>query len=326
MRRICALAVALTILPFAAAAEPPTTAEAERHKDEAFRLFAAGEYAKGIEEMESAYRLVPHPGFLLNIAVAYDQWGGHCEDSLATLDRFFESCESCELRRAGEERAEQVRERCMARLRIDSKPRGAEVLLNGDHVGKTPLSLPVRPGAHEIEGRLDGHVTAKRSITLEAAQSRRVSMSLEPRAVASASEPAVAAAPEPTPEIPQLRTQPSDPSVAVAPLPEHEGLDLEPYAWTSFAVGAAGVITGTVFTVSTLSALQEEEEARRARRPREEIQELQHDASQRAVVANVGFVVGVVGGATGLLLLLLDEDEDDGLVVLPSASGVQVRF
>jgi len=44
-----------------------------------------------------------------------------------------------------------------ATLAVDSRPQGAEVYLDGRLQGRTPLSLGVNPGRHEVEVRLSGY-------------------------------------------------------------------------------------------------------------------------------------------------------------------------
>ncbi|MDW8016651.1 MAG: DUF4384 domain-containing protein, partial [Thermus sp.] len=44
-----------------------------------------------------------------------------------------------------------------ATLAVDSRPQGAEVYLDGRLQGRTPLTLSVNPGRHEVEVRLSGY-------------------------------------------------------------------------------------------------------------------------------------------------------------------------
>lgn len=58
--------------------KPSDDGEAVALEGQAFDHFALEQYAKGIEILEGAYRVRTNPDFLLNIALAYDQWRGHC--------------------------------------------------------------------------------------------------------------------------------------------------------------------------------------------------------------------------------------------------------
>jgi hypothetical protein len=66
------------------------------------------------------------------------------------------------------------------KLEVDSRPRGASVALNGDHVGKTPLELELDRGAEAtVRFSLPGYRTEERRLVAEDARALRVR--LEPR-------------------------------------------------------------------------------------------------------------------------------------------------
>ena len=73
-----ALAVGLAAPP--AGARPSAkkaTKRAAKLTNKGYEHFAEGAFDKGIAVLEKAYALAPHPDLVFNIAVAYDQWGGH---------------------------------------------------------------------------------------------------------------------------------------------------------------------------------------------------------------------------------------------------------
>lgn len=51
-------------------------------------------------------------------------------------------------------------------LAVSSSPRGAEVYVDGDFVGYTPVSFGDRPGRHEVEVRLDGYQTYRETVNV----------------------------------------------------------------------------------------------------------------------------------------------------------------
>jgi hypothetical protein len=64
---------------------------------------------------------------------------------------------------------------------VDSRPRGARVLVNGKQVGTTPLRLTDLPiGSHVVRLELDNHRVWTTSARVQAGQESRVSGSLEP--------------------------------------------------------------------------------------------------------------------------------------------------
>ena len=65
-------------------------------------------------------------------------------------------------------------------LRVESRPRGARVLLDNAPVGTTPLLLPgIRPGSHKVRLELEGYHPWSTSVNVEAAGRVRVAASLE---------------------------------------------------------------------------------------------------------------------------------------------------
>ena len=45
-----------------------------------------------------------------------------------------------------------------ATLEVSSEPEGADVFVDNDHMGKTPLSLPLARGKHELRLNLTGYL------------------------------------------------------------------------------------------------------------------------------------------------------------------------
>jgi hypothetical protein len=125
-------------------------AEAEAQKAEGFRQFAAGHYEAGIAAMERAYAAVRHPDFLLNIAVAHDKRGGHCQDALLALQRYFVDCGDCSNRALAERKATEIEERCEIELTLDSEPSGAWLRVDQMVVLKTPARVRLARGRHRV--------------------------------------------------------------------------------------------------------------------------------------------------------------------------------
>ena len=65
-------------------------------------------------------------------------------------------------------------------LRVESRPSGASVLLDGRVIGTTPLQIAdLEPGPHQVRIELPGHRPWTTSTTIVAGQSVRVAASLE---------------------------------------------------------------------------------------------------------------------------------------------------
>jgi len=67
-------------------------------------------------------------------------------------------------------------------LVVTSEPTGAEVSLDGDALGRTPVEREVAGGGHIVEVRLEGHRTAQRRAVVPFGQRTSVEVALEPAA------------------------------------------------------------------------------------------------------------------------------------------------
>jgi hypothetical protein len=65
------------------------------------------------------------------------------------------------------------------RLEIDSTPDGARVLVDGEPVGKTPMSVGVREGSHTVTLELPGHRTVTRKVDIQNDAVAKVEADLE---------------------------------------------------------------------------------------------------------------------------------------------------
>ncbi len=295
-RRRAGWALAVLLLPAAAAASTPR-ARVAAHKKAAFRLFEQGDYAGGIEEMEAAHALLPHPGFLLNIAVAYERWGGRCVEALTALDRFDGLCDRCELTEAGRRRRDSIEAVCATDVSVRSEPPGARLVLDGQkRVGTAPATVSILPGRHSIRAELDGYVPAEQSFEVRQDAGPSLVLRLAPEVFSS---PALA-----PPEQPAILGIERPPSAEPNRGPAASG----PSAWTVLAlgVGAAGLGAGAYFTVTAFDRIDAEARGRRDGSELGELLELRSDAEAQAVAAHVGFGIGLLGVGIGLLSWLLD--------------------
>lgn len=316
---------------------PPAAAKARtkkqrvrRYKSRAFKAFAKGRYEVGIKNMRKAHALLPHPGFLLNIALGYDQWGEHCGEALDSLDQFFEACPDCKLRPKGTVTQTEIRQRCPTRVRLTTDPSGAQLSVDGQAQGISPLTLELPPGPHQISALRPGYQQSEDTIEVSYGAENAFGLSL--KAVPAPEPPPFAGAPPPPTE-----TTPPPPTTirgTLTPIKDPP-TRLTPWAWGAFGVAAAGAAVGTVFTLQTFSALDAEEQARADRLTKREVEALQDKAINRALTANIGFGVAAAGLVSGVVLLILDPgDPDDAApdetaltpIIGPRGVGVHLRF
>ena len=272
---------------------------AEALKRQAFRHVAEADYALGVEKLEAAYALVPHPTLLFNIAVVYDQWPGHCEEALAAFDRFFEACPDCRTRPTGEKRYARVKARCQVRVDVRSDPTGAELRVDGTPAGRTPTQTTLLPGEHTLELSKPGYATERRVLTLRAGRDQALDVALR-------------------------ATAPRAPKAALtAEAPPGRGPD--PWMVASFSTAGAGAVLGGIFSALTVDTLNREQDARRSGSP--DVPELQDEARARYAVAVAGWSVAAVGLVGGLTLLLTqDDDGPEALELGPTRVGLSARF
>jgi hypothetical protein len=273
------------------------------HKRAAFRRLEAGAYGAAIEEMRAAHEILPHPGFLLNIAVAYVRWGGHCRDAFEAFDAFRDACEDCDMRDAGEERREEAVAACEVVVPVRTRPSGADVLVDGTPAGEAPLDLHLLPGPHRVVARLEGYAPSEQGF--EVAEGVGPSLVLELIPLEDRRPPAA-----------------PSPATAVAPA---SGPGAGP--WVALGAGVAGLGAGAALTAHTLSVVDREAEARADGAEPDAVLDLRAEAETSAILAHVGYGVGVAG--VGLALLLWALDGDDAPVAAwgaGSSAGGRVRF
>lgn len=281
----------LSLALLSATMSAPSAAErsqARKLKNQAFELISEGRYAEGIERLEAAYEAVPHPTFLFNVAVVYDQWSGHCAESLDAFDRFFAVCKRCKVKPTATARFARVQERCQVRLSIETTPPGALVRVDDADRGATPLNVVLTPGRHQVELRRDGYQPSREEVLLEPGRDQALSLTLSP-----------------TPK-------PEPPAIVVATSPPARAPD-RTWAWVSFGVGAAGVAMGAVFTGLALDTENQANDLQASNAAISDIAGARDDARSRGALALVGYGVGLAGVATGIALWLVEPS--------PAASG-----
>lgn len=182
-------------------------------------------------------------------------------------------------------------------LVLSSQPAGATVQIDGRPVeGTTPMRVRLSPGAHLLQVAIGARQAAK-TVDIVAGQNALL-LELPPAAEATTATGSV---------------EPASPPGSVWP-------------WVAFGVGAAGVLTGVVFTVIAADeadqrdAIGEDTTAARDH----------HDAMNSAnTLSLVGYGVGVAGVATGALLMVLDDPERSASIspaVGPGFVAVRGRF
>jgi len=212
------------------------------------RLLDQGHPADALEKFRAAHRLVGGDKLRFNIAQALAAMPGHERDAYLEFEQFLELVPNATPEVAKAARAEIARLRAtLAFLRIDVKPVGAGVRLDGASVGTAPLSkrLVVAPGSHQLEITSGGFLPYRAAIILSAGQDRAEQVSL-----AAVAPPPVAIAPPPLPA-PALNPPPS-PTVTISSQESHAANDAHPpiYRRWWFWAGMGAVVLGVASAVA----------------------------------------------------------------------------
>lgn len=192
MKRLLLSVLALVLAAAPAGAEDRTRRAAEH--------FAAAEAAEAREDWEAAitayeqaYALRPHPSVLYNIARNYEHLGDsrraadhyqrYLDESRNPPDRAAVERKIATLRALGRRAPPPAGE---GRLVVESSVTGAEVWLDGENAGVTPLDVSVAPGRHAIAIRAEGHREERRAVEVRPGGTARVSATLTAEAPTTA--------------------------------------------------------------------------------------------------------------------------------------------
>lgn len=255
--RILPTLVALVLLLGAGSASADPQSEARAHFRVGRRLFDRGDAPGARAAFEEAYRVLPNPRVLANIAACFAAEGKTVE-SVRTYRRF--------LREAGDDVPAAAKTAAQAELErlhgavghlvLVVEPAGASISVDGESIGTAPFSDPfaVAPGAHVVDVTAEGLEPLSRTVGVSAGQEVRVSLS--PRAPEDATDPLPPPTPEPAPSPVAREAVSTGPGTLV---------------WVGLGVTAALAIGGTITGVSTLQMKSEYEDAATSQARREQL-------------------------------------------------------
>jgi hypothetical protein len=197
----------------------------------------------------------------------------------------------------------------IARLKIhvDGAPASkVTVTVDGERVPSVLLDSdrPTDPGQHEVKVEAPGFLTATSPVTLAVGGSGNVSLKLEPDPNAAAATASTTA------EVPSAASS-LGPTTGPAggggppPLPAQQPSHVP--AYVSFGIGGAGVVVGAIFGLVALGTKGGLDTACSSGKICPSSQQSNIGSlNSQATISTVGFGVGVVGAAVGLVLLLTE--------------------
>lgn len=107
------------------------------------------------------------------------------DEPIASAERTCDLCGAQELEELAADLAATIARQASVRVEVETKllvasqPPGAQVLVDGDAVGETPLELDVEPGAHEVTVRLDGYRPRSHQLSFDEGERESLSVTLE---------------------------------------------------------------------------------------------------------------------------------------------------
>ncbi len=318
--RCCVVAcqAAALLLATAGIAQAQPAIEAEAGIKRGIELRRRGEDEAALREFEKAQALAPTPRGAAQT--------GLCEQQLERwLDAELHINEALrgvrdpwirKNRKVIEESLATVRSK-IGRVRVGGDPGGAEVVVNGQNVGRLPLSEPARalPGPVRIELRAQGYAPASVTVIATAGQETRVDLRLEKERTTLAPAAALPAAPtvvvvrEPATQVALAAGQGAPASADAGP-----GTGIRVARWLTL-VAAVALIGGGVYEVLSHEnkiadfnrmdcSLDAAGRAYQAGMPSASCQRTNTEAGAAKRFATYGFVGAGVMAATSALLFL----------------------
>jgi hypothetical protein len=234
---------AFAVHPSLAVAQPAPTPEevqqAQARWNEGKAAFDAGNFEAARVAFKQAYTVFPHPAFLQNLGESELRTGRYVE-AARHFSEFLR--QPGQIPAAQKDLAGKSLKRAAERLGaivVEADVSGAEVKVDDDVVGKTPLGgapFYVEPGTHVVVLRKEGYLEATQSIDVAKGPPKSITVSMRP------AEPG-AAPPQPAPAAPATAIEANASSRATP-------VETRTYVLV-FGVGltVAAVVVGTVFAV-----------------------------------------------------------------------------
>ncbi len=309
---MAALLLACTLVCGAAGAQSDEQlAGARAAATEGAKAFQNGEYAKAIDFFSRAEKLVHAPPHLLYLARAHAKLGRlvDAREIYIKIKREQLAANAPKAFKAAQQAATQELQALTPRIpRVTANVQGggdktSRITMDGRRVPDALVGIPrpVDPGKHVFKAFADGMVSPEKAVEVKEGANESVVLTLQPLQ-SGAATPAPA------------QQQPVDPAPAKDTGKHSGGVSgMRVGAYAGFGVGAIGIGAGVLFLLKKSSASSDADKLFNSCNPRgctsaerSQVASLDKDASSAGTLSTVGFVVGGVGLATGVVLLVLD--------------------
>jgi hypothetical protein len=249
-----------------AAKDDAVTEGARQRFQEGVRLYDLKKFEEARVAFLQAYALKHHPAVLLNLAQS-ELRSHHAVDAARHFSQYLHEATDAKPaeRKVAEQGLVEARTKT-ARLQIEVNVSGADVLVDDESIGKSPLSeaIDVAPGARKVEARVPGAPNASTTVNAAVGHVMSVSLKLEqPGVAAAAASPGTAnlVAPSASQPAPVAPAPPSKASNAATGSDQSAGEPTQgetesffqwtardPVAWLTEGATVAGIVVGAVFT------------------------------------------------------------------------------
>ena len=319
----------------AQAPSPEDMASARVLGTEGVRLADSGDCTAAIPKLEAAEKLYHAPSTLERL--------GECQISAGRLVAGTESLNRVvreplppnapQAFVVARQRAQQALSAALPRvgklrIHVDGAPPD-QVSVTVDGV-KVPSALfdadrPTDPGVHEVKATAPGYTTVSTTVTLQDGTGAPVSLKIEPEP--SAPQPPAASPIGMSPAAPTAETAALRASSSGSPTSASSNRG---FAIAAFAVGGVGVAVGSVFGILALDTKSTLDSQCSNKVCPQSSQSDIDSLGSRATIANVGFGVGLVGLAVGVVLLATSHGVEAHAAAAPwigvGAAGLRGRF
>jgi hypothetical protein len=221
------------------AQEAGATREAARHFQRGVALYGETDYRAALVEFKRAYALAPNVAVLYNVGEAEFQLQDYA-GALTTFERYLSESGASDAHRAEVEGSVEVLRARVGHLTIATSPPGAEVTVDDQSVGRTPLERPVLVsiGHRRVVATIPGRQPSTRYVDVAADDNVTVNMQLAPPADAMTAQASRSTLP----------ARDAEPSAG--------GSTLRVLGWIGTGMFAAGAVTFAVLAERESNTLQ----------------------------------------------------------------------
>jgi tetratricopeptide (TPR) repeat protein len=225
----------------AAAQDDSPTRDAAKHFQRGVTLYSEADYHAALVEFQRAYARAPNVAVLYNVAEAEYQLQEYAS-ALAAFERYVGQTSAADPRRGEVESTLEVLRTRVGHLSLTTDPRGADVTVDDELVGTTPLdqAIAVSVGHRKVTVSITGRQPVTRYVDVAAEDTVSLSLQVPPPASGISLPESASGRPAHT----------SEPAGTL-----RNNSTLRVLGWTTTGAWAAGAVSFGILALSSSSAL-----------------------------------------------------------------------